>query len=699
MHPPAPRRVPVETTQIGRIRTDPYAWMKDENWQDVLQNPEILRDDIAQHLRAENAYADAVLSDMASEKKRLFDEMMGRTPGAEESVPWPDGVWEYASRFREGSEYPVFFRRHNGTGREEILLDANTEAGQYAYFALSETAHSPDHRYFIYAVDTQGSEIYRIVVKDMANGKIINQNITDSTGRFVVSPDSQWIFWIWRDHHGRPRKVFRRPVIGGEDALVFEEPNPGYFLTLQETLSRQWIMLGRGDHDTNETQLIDARKPTESPRVFRPARTGIRYHLTHWHDRFMIVTNENAIDFKIMQAMDDPAEWENWAPFLPMKAGHFIMCVSACNAHLAWAERVNGNVFIRFIPRGASNDVRAQSTAIMPEEAAFDLTPLGFLEYDKSILRYVYASPSTPPEWYDYDVASDQKHLRKRRDVPSGHHAADYHVERLFAVAEDGAQVPITVLSRKDTPRDGSAPLLLYGYGSYGIPIDAEFSIPALSLVDRGWFYVVAHVRGGSEKGWSWFLDGRGHKKTNSFTDFISCARLLIRENFVRQGRIVAQGASAGGLLMGAIANMAPELFGGIAAQVPFVDMLNTMSDETLPLTPPEWPEWGNPLKDVEAYDRIASYSPYDNIDSRVYPPILATGGLTDPRVTYWEPAKWIAKLRDVAKGGPFLCKINMEAGHGGASGRYRRLQDIATIYSFAIWALSRNTSSKSSVT
>lgn len=689
MQPPAPPNVPVETTQLGRSRTDPYAWMKDENWQDVLQRPEILREDIAQHLRAENAYAEAVLASMAPARERLFEEMMGRTPGAEESVPWPDGAWEYASRFREGSEYPIFFRRHIESGREEILLDANREAGQYAYFALSETTHSPDHRYFIYAVDTQGSEIYRIVVKDMANGEIIGQEITDSTGRFVVSPDSTWIFWIWRDQHGRPRKVFRRPLTGGDDTLIFEETNPGYFLTLQETLSRKWIMLGRGDHDTNETRLIDARTPTETPRIFRAAQTGVRYHLTHWHDRFMIVTNEDAIDFKIMQSSDDPTRWGDWKPFLPMKAGHFVMSVSACNTHLAWAERVEGNVDIHFIPRDAIGDIRAQSTAIKPEEAAFDLTPLGFLEYDKSLLRYVYASPTTPPEWFDYEVSSGQKNFRKRRDVPSGHQAADYRVERLFATAADGARIPITILSREDTKRDGAAPLLLYGYGSYGIPMDAEFSISALSLADRGWFYAVAHVRGGSEKGWSWFLDGRGEKKTNSFTDFITCARHLIDENFVQQGRIVAQGASAGGLLMGAVANMAPDLFGGIAAQVPFVDMLNTMSDASLPLTPPEWPEWGNPLEDETAYDRIAGYSPYDNVAPRFYPPILATGGLTDPRVTYWEPAKWIAKLRAIAKGGPFLCKINMEAGHGGASGRYRRLKDVAMIYSFAMWALS----------
>lgn len=418
---------------------------------------------------------------------------------------------------------------------------------------------------------------------------------------------------------------------------------------------------------------------------------GERYSFTHWNDRFIILTNAgNAVDFQLMQTPDIATDRENWTPFVPHREGHYLLGASASRDHLTWAERRDGNVHLLVICDGVSGDVRAQAETIKMDEPAYDLTMLGVLEYDQPILRYVYQSPTRPAHWYDHDMATGERTLRKVRDVPSGHDPERYETRRLFATSPDGAQIPITVLMRKGQALDGAAPLLLYGYGSYGIAMDASFSTTVYSLVDRGWIHAIAHVRGGSEKGWNWFLDGRGTKKPNTFIDFIACARHLIAEGYGSAGRIVAQGGSAGGLLMGAITNMAPELFAGIAAQVPFVDMLNTMSDVSLPLTPPEWPEWGNPLEDPAAYDLIASYSPYDNITARSYPPVLAMGGLSDPRVTYWEPAKWIAKLREVTTGGPFLCRINMEAGHGGSSGRYKRLEEVALVQAFAIWAITR---------
>jgi oligopeptidase B len=325
------------------------------------------------------------------------------------------------------------------------------------------------------------------------------------------------------------------------------------------------------------------------------------------------------------------------------------------------------------------------------DEEAFHLAPEGGFEYETASLRFVYQSPTTPREWFDYDMAARTRVLRKVQEVPSGHDPAAYVARRLYARAEDGAEVPITVLMKAGTPLDGSAPLILYGYGAYGVPIEPIFSIRPLPLVDRGWIYAIAHIRGGSEKGWGWFLDGRKEKKTNSFTDFVACARHLVAEGYTSAGRMVAEGRSAGGMLMGAAANLAPELWGGIIAGVPFVDVLNTMSDASLPLTPPEWPEWGDPLTDPDAYDRIAGYSPYDNIAPQPYPAILATGGLSDPRVTYWEPAKWIARLRAASTGAaPLLLKINMEAGHGGAAGRFDFLKEIALDYAFAVWALER---------
>lgn len=691
MQPPSPRIEPVELTQLGRSRVDDYGWMKDLNWQQVLRDPSVLRDDIAVHLRAENAYAEHILKDVDGLREDLHKEMIGRVPPAEESVAVPHGPWAYYSRYTEGAQHPLHARRPLGGGAEEVLLDVDAMAKGHPYFALGAVCHTDEHRYYVYAEDVQGSEVYRIQVRDLERGVLCAPAIESTTGAFIVSPDSQWIFWIYRDDHGRPSKIFRRPLLGGADTLVFEEPDPGFFLHIGLSKSRKWILIERGDHDTNEVLLIATAAPEAEPIVAAPLVRGERYSLTHWNDRFIILTNtDDAIDFQFKWAPDTQPDRPNWRPFLPHSSGHYLLGASACETHLAWAERENGNIIIRTVPANVESDVRAASVPVRVDEPAYDLTLLGFMEYDVPVLRYVYESPTTPAHWFDYDVASGERVLRKIREIPSGHNPDNYEVARVFAAAGDGEQVPITVLMRRGALRDGSMPILLYGYGSYGIPMDAGFSGTALSLVDRGWVYAIAHIRGGSEKGWNWFLEGRGPKKVNTFTDFIASARHLIAEGFGSAGRIVAHGGSAGGMLMGAVANMAPELFAGVVAQVPFVDVLNTMSDTTLPLTPPEWPEWGNPLEDPAAYDLIASYSPYENVTAQVYPPVLAMGGLSDPRVTYWEPAKWIARLREVASGGPFLCRINMEAGHGGSSGRFKRLEEIALVQAFAIWAIAR---------
>ncbi|GBQ07140.1 S9 family peptidase [Saccharibacter floricola] len=690
---PAAHRNPITLEQLGRTRQDPYAWMKDENWQHVLRDPSVLREDIRAHLMAENAYADAALKETESLQKTLFEEMVGRIPPAEEAVPIPDGPWLYTLRFKKGAQYPQHVRRPRDGGKEEILLDVDALAKEHSFYSLAQAAHTDDHRYYVYAEDVQGSEVYRIQVKDLSTGELCAPAVESTTGSFTLSPDSQWLFWVYRDEFGRPSRIYRRPLCGGDDVLVFDETDPGFFITIGVSSSRKWIAIERGDHDTNETWLIPAHTPTAEPVVAAPLVRGERYSLTHWNDRFIILTNrDGAVDFKLMSTPENATGREHWQDFLPYKEEHFVLGVSAGRHHLVWSERQNGNEHLYVLSATAATEgtIRTHAQRISMEEPAYDLSLLGILEYDQPVLRYIYQSPTTPAHWYDYDMTTGEKTLRKVRDVPSGHDPAAYETRRLFATAHDGQEVPITVLMRKGTELDGSNPMLLYGYGSYGISMDAGFSTSALSLVDRGWVYATAHIRGGSEKGWSWFLDGRAKTKTNSFTDYLACAHHLINTGYSAPKRIVAHGGSAGGLLMGAIANMEPELFAGIAAQVPFVDMLNTMSDTTLPLTPPEWPEWGNPLTDPEAYDLIASYSPYDNIRPVTYPPILAMGGLSDPRVTYWEPAKWIARLRAEAKGGPFLCRINMDAGHGGSSGRFTRLKEVALVQAFALWSVAR---------
>ena len=685
--PPAARRDPKVIEQLGRTRTDDYAWMKDDNWREVLRDPKVLRADIREHLEAENAYTAAMLAGTEALQAELFAEMKGRIKEDDSSVPAPDGPWDYYVRYEIGAEHPLHARRPRGQdGGEQVLLDEDALSKGKAFFQVGAASHSPDHRLYAWAADEQGSEYYAIRVKDLESGQTLDHVIDSAYGAFVFSPDSQWIFWIWRDANARPSKVFRRPARGGDDVLVYEEADEGMFLGVGLASDRSHLIIHVGNQETTEISLIPAADPTAAPVVAEPRRVGVKYDLDHWSDRWVIRTNDDgAVDFKLMQSTAAIPSRATWTDFVPHEPGRYITGFAAYAGHLARLERVNANDRIVIMARGG------ETHEIAFDEEAYALSLEGGLEYQTSVLRFVYQSPTTPRQWFDYDMDSRARTLRKTQEIPSGHDPARYVARRLYATAQDGAEVPITVLMLKDTPLDGSAPLLLYGYGSYGHAMEPAFSIRNLSLVDRGWIWAVAHIRGGSDKGWGWFLDGRKDKKTNTFTDFIACAEHLSASGYGKAGRMVAYGGSAGGMLMGAVVNLRPDLWSGIIAAVPFVDVLNTMSDTSLPLTPPEWPEWGNPLEDAAAYDKIASYSPYDQVAAKPYPPILATGGLSDPRVTYWEPQKWVARLRERTTGdAPILLKINMEAGHGGASGRFDFLKEIALDYAFAIWAQQR---------
>jgi oligopeptidase B len=683
--PPIARKDPKRIEQLGRVRVDDYAWMKDDNWQQVLRDPKVLRPDVREHLDAENAYTKAMLAGTEALQAQLFAEMKGRIKEDDSSVPSPDGAWDYYARYELGAEHPVHARRPRGRDDgEQVLLDEDALSKGKAFFQVGAASHSPDHALYAWAADEQGSEYYTIRVKDLATGEEIGQPVESAYGDFAFSPDSQWIFWIWRDENARPSKVFRRPARGGEDTLVYEETDDGMFLGVGVAADDSHILIHVGNQETTEIWLIPAGDPTAAPVVAEPRRTGIKYSLDHWTDRWVVRTNDDgAVDFKLAlseAAVPAKATWRDWIAHQP---GRYITGFATYAGHLVRAERVNALDRLVVMARdGAEHEIAF-------DEEAYALGLEGGYEYETTTTRFVYQSPTTPRQWFDYDLDSRQRTLRKTQEIPSGHDPARYVARRLYAPAPDGEQVPVTVLMLKDTPLDGSAPLLLYGYGSYGHAMEPSFSIRNLSLVDRGWIWATAHVRGGSDKGWGWFLDGRKEKKSNSFNDFIASAEHLIAEGYGAKGRIAAYGGSAGGMLMGAVTNLRPELWGAIIAAVPFVDVLNTMSDTTLPLTPPEWPEWGNPIEDLEAYDLIAGYSPYDQVSAQVYPPILATGGLSDPRVTYWEPSKWVARLREMGAGpAPILLKINMEAGHGGASGRFDFLKEIALDYAFAIWAM-----------
>ena len=687
--PPVAARIPKQITQLGRERVDDYAWLRDDNWQAVLRDPAVIRADVKTHLEAENAYTKAMLAQTEPLQATMFAEMKGRIKEDDASVPSPDGPWDYYWRYETGAQHPIHARQPRGGGAESILIDEDALSKGHAYFHVGAAHHSPDHRLFAYAVDEQGSEVYRIQIKDLSTGERLPEPVESATGDFTWSPDSAWLFWIWRDDNGRPAKVFRRPARGGvkDDVLVYEEPDDGFFLSIGKTSSDAYIVIGAGDHETSEARLIPAADPTAEPRVVEPRTEGLRYDVEHWDGRFLIHTNaDGAIDFKVVETPEASPGRVNWKDWIAHKPGQFIVGIGA---YKDWFVRlVRENALNRIILTARAS---GEEHAIAFDEEAYALGLGGGYEFDTNTMRFVYESPTTPKQWIDYDMASGARTLRKTQEIPSGHDPAAYVTRRLYAKAKDGAEVPITVLMRADTPLDGSAPLLLYGYGAYGLSMDPHFSIRQLSLVDRGWIWATAHVRGGSEKGYGWFLDGRGPKKPNTFTDFIASAEHLISHGYGQKGRIVAYGGSAGGMLMGAIANLRPDLWAGIIGAVPFVDVLNTISDATLPLTPPEWPEWGDPLTDEAAYDLIASYSPYDNVGAMAYPAVLATGGLSDPRVTYWEPAKWVAKLREKTTGeAPILLKINMDAGHGGASGRFDFLKEIALDYAFAVWAIER---------
>ena len=683
--PPVAARRPHTTRQLGRTRTDDYAWMKDDNWQQVLRDPVLLRADIRDHLNAENAWTRATLADTEALQAALFAEMKGRIKEDDSSVPSPDGAYDYYTRYSLGAEHPVHARRPRGADAgEEVLLDEDAEAKGKAYYQVGAASHSPDHALYAWAVDEQGSEYFTIHIKSLADGQVLGTPIESAYGDFTFSPDSQWIFWIWRDENARPARIFRRPARGGEDVLVYEEADDGMFLGVGAASDDSHILIHVGNQETTEIWLIPAHDPTAAPVVAEPRSTGIKYSLDHWTDRWVIRTNaDDAVDFKLCVSrapVPAKATWSDWIAHTP---GHYITGFAAYAGHLVRAERVEALDRLVVMARDGAEHI------VNFDEEAYALNLETGYEYETTLSRFVYQSPTTPRQTYDYDLATRKRTLRKTQEIPSGHDPSRYVARRLQAKALDGQQVPVTLLMLRDTPQDGSAPVLLYGYGSYGHAMDASFSIRNLSLVDRGWIWAVAHIRGGSDKGWGWFLDGRKEKKPNTFTDFIACGEHLIAEGYATKGRIAAYGGSAGGMLMGAVANLRPDLWGAVIAAVPFVDVLNTMSDTTLPLTPPEWPEWGNPIEDAAAYDLIESYSPYDRVSAQPYPPILATGGLSDPRVTYWEPAKWVARLRENTTGdAPILLRINMEAGHGGASGRFDFLKEIALDYAFAIWAL-----------
>jgi oligopeptidase B len=684
--PLAPRR-PHSFTAHGITVTDDYAWLKDANWQEVLRDPSVLDPDIRKYLEAENDYTESLLGHTAGLQKALIAEMRGRIKEDDSSVPAPDGPFAYMGKFREGGQHELFGRIPRDGGDAEIILDGDKLAADQKYFKFGGARHSPDHRLEAWSADVKGSEYFSIRVRDWADGADSADVVEETDGGVVWAADSKAFFYVKLDDNHRPMQVWRHRLgtAQADDILVHEEKDTGWFTHIHESASGRFCVIAGGDHETSEQWLIDLDDDTAKPRLIAAREVGVQYSVADRGDELFILTNaDGAIDFKIVTAPLAVPERANWRDLIPYREGVYILDLDLYAGHMVRLERANAlpSIVIRDLKSGDEH-------AIAFDEAAYSLSTIGGYEFDTTNLRFSYSSMTTPSEIYDYDMASHERALRKRQEIPSGHNPADYVTTRIMATSHDGALVPVSILHAKNFKPDGSAPLLLYGYGSYGHAMPASFSANRLSLVDRGFVYAIAHVRGGADKGWGWYLDGKRENKTNTFDDFAAVGRALIGARYTSAKRIVGHGGSAGGMLMGAVANRAGELFAGIVGEVPFVDVLNTMLDDTLPLTPPEWPEWGNPIESQKDFHTILSYSPYENVAPKDYPAILAMGGLTDPRVTYWEPAKWIARLRaTMSGGGPALLRINMGAGHGGASGRFNRLEEVAIVYAFALWAV-----------
>ena len=659
---------------------DEYAWIKQKDWQSVLKDPSKLNKEVLKYINEENNYKSEKLKNLDSFKEKIFKELKGRIKDKDSSVPIQDGQYSYYSKYISNSEYPQFIRIDKNNN-EEIIFDANIKSKNFKFFNLNSVSHSHNHQYLAYNVDTNGSEYYDLSIEEISTKKIITKKIENTTGEIVWHPNNNIVFYTALDANHRPNKIFAHKI-GSDpksDTLVYEEKDAAYFCSPALSQSKKYLFIRTGDHQTSEYWFSNVND-FENIKCFRARKEKEEYEIDHANNIFYILNNlDQCKNFKISTSSINNIE--QWSDFIAYNPQHLLLDFTVLKKWLVLLQRVNGlnQILIK-------NLENSEEHLIKFEDEAYELSLLGQYEFDTNLIRISYSSPITPSTVYDYDCNLRQKIHRKTQEIPSGHNSKDYICKRVMVIAYDQEEIPLTIFYHKNTKLNGKAPLLLYGYGSYGITIPDNFSSNRFTLVNRGFIYAVAHIRGGREKGQEWYEKGKLMNKKNTFLDFISCAEYLCKNNYTSKGKIIAQGGSAGGLLMGYISNERPDLFLGIIAQVPFVDICNTMLDEDLPLTVTEIPEWGDMKKNEEAFKYIKSYSPYDNIKKQNYPNMLITGGITDPRVTYWEMTKWVAKLRDFKTDeNLIILDMNMDAGHSGASGRYDYLKEVALTYIFAL--------------
>jgi oligopeptidase B len=676
--PPIAQTRPYSFTTHGVTIEDPYAWLKDPGY------PEVTDKDVLAYLEGENAYFESMMAPHKALTDRLYEEMKGRIKEDDSSVPQKDGDWLYWTAFETGGEYRKWWRKPVAGGEDVLILDEPALAEGKEYFRLGAFSVSEDGRYLAYAIDDNGSERFEVRVKDLTTGDHLPDIIPGMLSEIVWTTDSTGFLYglaneQWRTDNVRYHRL-GTPI--ADDVELFKEADEGFRVGVSETSSRKWIVIASGDHVTSEVYLLPANEPLATPLLVSARKVGREYDVDEHDGTLFIHTNDTDPNFRLCTAsIDEPGDWSE----LIGPSQHFYMTGVECFRDFFIVDgREDGldQIEIHSYEGGLPKRIAFP-------EASYDAGLGNNPEYDMQVLRVGYESMVTPGTEYDYDVATGTLTTLKVQEIPSGYDAGKYATERLKIVARDGTEVPVSIVYPRDFPRDGSAPLFLYAYGAYGYAIPPGFSTGRLSLLDRGFAYAIAHIRGGDDLGQQWYLDGKLEKRANTFNDFVDVAKGLIADGWTSAGKIAIAGRSAGGELMGAVVNSDPDLWGAVIADVPFVDVLNTMLDADLPLTPGEWPEWGNPIEDKAAFELIRGYSPYDQVTTQDYPPMFISGGLNDPRVTYWEPAKWAAKLRELkTDDNVLLLKTNMGAGHGGKSGRFESLREAAEEHAFVLWQL-----------
>jgi oligopeptidase B len=678
IQPPTAKKVAKELTIHGDTRVDNYYWLNER------EDPEVIA-----YLEAENEYKDKMLEHTKDFQEKLFQEMKGRIKEEDQSVPYKDNGYFYLTRYEEGQEYPIYSRKKETLeAPEEVMLNVNEMAEPYDFYNVSGLSVSPNNKLLAFGVDTLSRRIYTLKFKNLETGQILEDEIPGTQAGYAWANDNHTIFYVAKDPQTlRGYKIMKHKLgdSAEQDEEIFVEEDETYFSYVYRTKSDKYIVIGSTTTLSQEYRILEADNPDGTFRTFHPRERGLEYDIAHFDDKFYIRTNLDAKNFRLMSTSEDATTKDNWQEVIAHRDDVLLEDMDIFKDYLVLSERKNGITQIRVRPwSGEEHYIE------FPEEAYVAYTSVN-PRFDTEQLRLGYQSMTTPNTTYDYNMRTKEFNMLKQQEVLGDFDPNNYETERVMVEARDGAQVPVSIVYRKGFDKDGKSPLLLYGYGSYGASMEPSFSSARLSLLDRGFGYAIAHIRGGEEMGRQWYEDGKLLNKKNTFTDFIDVGEWLVENNYTNKDKLFAMGGSAGGLLMGAVVNMRPELWKGVVAAVPFVDVVTTMLDESIPLTTFEYDEWGNP-NNKEYYEYIKSYSPYDNVEAKDYPAMLITTGLHDSQVQYWEPAKWVAKLREMkTDNNPLIMHTNMEAGHGGASGRFRRLKETAMMYAFVLDLAGKN--------